>query len=147
MKKTFLRLVVTLFVAFFAVTGFTTEKTYASSRKCVASGCSNYCKSSSIYCYKHECSKTSCHNKAINQGYCSTHASKSSSSSYKSSGSSKSGKRTSGYKSSSSKKSSKKKRYYEMPDCDDYEDYDDFMDDWDGCMPDDSDAEDYWDNW
>lgn len=34
-----------------------------------------------------------------------------------------------------------------MPDCDDYEDYDDFMDDWDGCMPDDLDAEDYWDNW
>lgn len=36
---------------------------------------------------------------------------------------------------------------YEMPDCDDYEDYDDFMDDWDGDMPDGSDAEDYWEDW
>lgn len=34
-----------------------------------------------------------------------------------------------------------------MPDCDDYVDYDDFMDEWDGCMPDGSDAEDYWENW
>lgn len=35
----------------------------------------------------------------------------------------------------------------EMPDCDDYENYEDFMDDWDGYMPDGSDAEDYWENW
>lgn len=35
----------------------------------------------------------------------------------------------------------------EMPDCDDYESYEDFMDDWDGNMPDGSDAEDYWGNW
>ena len=35
----------------------------------------------------------------------------------------------------------------EMPDCDDYADYDDFMDDWDGNMPDGSDAGEYWDNW
>ena len=26
-------------------------------------------------------------------------------------------------------------------------DYDDFMDDWEGNMPDGSDAEDYWENW
>ena len=36
---------------------------------------------------------------------------------------------------------------YDMPDCDDYESYDDFMDDWDGDMPDGSDAEDYWEDW
>ena len=41
-------------------------------------------------------------------------------------------------------KSTKK---YSMPDCDDYDSYEDFMDDWDGFMPDGSDAEDYWENW
>lgn len=40
-----------------------------------------------------------------------------------------------------------KRHDYEMPDCDDYEDFDDFMDDWDGNMPDGSDAEDYWEDW
>ena len=35
----------------------------------------------------------------------------------------------------------------ELPDCDDYEGYEDFMDDWDGYMPDGSDAEDYWEDW
>lgn len=44
--------------------------------------------------------------------------------------------------------SSKKRRIeYEMPDCDDYDSFEDFMDDWDGCMPDGSDAEEYWDDW
>ena len=47
---------------------------------------------------------------------------------------------------SSNKKSSSTKKY-RMPDCDDYESYDDFMDDWDGNMPDGSDAEDYWEDW
>ena len=50
------------------------------------------------------------------------------------------------YKKSSSKKSSKKS-CQEWPDCDDYWDEDEFLDDWDGNMPDDSDAMDYWDNW
>lgn len=35
----------------------------------------------------------------------------------------------------------------ELPDCGDYESYEDFMDDWDGYMPDGSDAEDYWEDW
>lgn len=34
-----------------------------------------------------------------------------------------------------------------MPDCDDYEDIDEFLDDWEGNMPDGSDAEDYWFDW
>lgn len=38
-------------------------------------------------------------------------------------------------------------KQYSMPDCDDYEDFDEFMDEWDGFMPDGSDAEDYWENW
>ena len=143
MKKTFLRFVVALLVAFIVFTGFTPEETYARSGKCNASGCSSYCSTSSWYCYKHECSKTSCHNKATNQGYCSTHAQKS----YSSSSSGKSSSKNNKKSTYSSSKTKSKKKYYDMPDCDDYEDYDDFMDDWDGCMPDDSDAEDYWDNW
>ena len=69
---------------------------------------------------------------------------KNSKSSYK-----KSTKKSSGsgsYKKSSGKKSSKKS-CQEWPDCDDYWDEDEFLDDWDGNMPDDSDAMDYWDNW
>ena len=45
------------------------------------------------------------------------------------------------------KKNTSSEKNYEMPDCDDYESYDDFMDDWDGNMPDGSDAEDYWEDW
>ncbi len=74
---------------------------------------------------------------------------KSSTSSYK-----KTTKKSSGsasYEKSSSKKSSSKKSSKksceEWPDCDDYWDEDEFLDDWDGNMPDDSDAMDYWDNW
>ncbi len=52
----------------------------------------------------------------------------------------------SSYKKSSGKKSSKKS-CQEWPDCDDYWDEDEFLDDWDGNMPDGSDAMDYWDNW
>ena len=52
----------------------------------------------------------------------------------------------SSYKKSYTKKSSKKS-YEEWPDCDDYWDEDEFLDDWDGNMPDGSDAMDYWDNW
>ena len=47
-------------------------------------------------------------------------------------------------KGTTSKKTTKR---VTMPDCDDYDDYDDFMDDWDGFMPDGSDAEDYWEDW
>ncbi len=47
------------------------------------------------------------------------------------------------------KKKVTKKSYYkdEMPDCDDYDNWGEFMDDWDGNIPDGSDASDYWDNW
>lgn len=47
----------------------------------------------------------------------------------------------------SPKKTTTTKKKRRMPDCDDYDSYEDFMDDWDGCMPDGSDAEDYWENW
>ena len=55
--------------------------------------------------------------------------------------------KSSGYKKSAVKKHSFKKSCVEWPDCDDYETEDDFLDDWDGNIPDGSDAEDYWDNW
>ena len=35
----------------------------------------------------------------------------------------------------------------EWPDCDDYDDIEDFLDEWDGYMPDGSDAEEYWSDW
>ena len=47
----------------------------------------------------------------------------------------------------STNKPSTSKRSYSMPDCDDYDYFDDFMDNWDGNMPDGSDAQEYWENW
>lgn len=121
-----------------------------------------------------ECAKFGCHNnKVYGSSYCDSHrssyySSSSHTSPYGSSGrssssttSSYSGKSsTSGSKNSYSGSSSSKSytnSYSKtsnssfgkatMPDCDDYDSYEEFMDDWDGCMPDGSDAEDYWENW
>lgn len=103
--------------------------------KCSEKGCTNNAYHGSKYCSFHECGATSCKSKkAPNSGFCYSHASydevlrKHNSSSAK-----------------KTKKSSSSKR--KMPDCDDYDSYEDFMDDWDGFMPDGSDAEDYWENW
>jgi len=140
-------------------------KISAASKKCSASGCNrtatrgNYCSThgcaecgsyrnnGSVYCNYHAsiklsnrkdvCLRSGCYRaKATGSSYCSEHTIKTTSNSSKTTSS-----RKKSYNSSS--KSSK----YEMPDCDDYEGYDDFMDDWDGCMPDGSDAEDYWEDW
>jgi len=81
----------------------------------------------------------------LSERYTSTSSKSDKSTDSKQTGSSNSKK--SGSSSSSSKKSSNKNNSYDMPDCDDYEDFDDFMDNWDGCMPDGSDAEDYWEDW
>lgn len=103
--------------------------------KCAWSGCDNSPHGSSRYCTKHDLFydggssyKTSYTSNSYSTGYSSskTSSSKSSNVSYKSNTSN---------------------GYTYMPDCDDYVSYDDFMDDWDGYMPDGSDAEDYWDNW
>lgn len=139
---------------------------------CNYSGCSSKKSSGSFYCSTHTCHHGSCTSKVISGSrYCSSHTcGKGRSGCYKevsganekcSSCKNGSTKSSSSYSSTTSKKttttnkntySSKKKtttssKKYTMPDCDDYEDYDDFMDDWDGCMPDGSDAEDYWENW
>ena len=151
----------TLLLAAWIITMAPAETAYAkSSDLCAKPGCNakKYCGS---YCAAHDCCKiksacktanyggrkickeSHCGNTAYSDGYCHKHSKSNSSSSYKSTGKSNS-KGSSSYKKPSS---SKKKSYYDMPDCDDYDSYDDFMDDWDGCMPDGSDAEDYWDNW
>lgn len=133
------------------------EKGY---KTCSASGCYDYAKSGGRYCSSHTCHSSKCTNQASQRGgYCSTHKCKYSgctSSAYYTSGKYKgycnnhawqiSGKTTTSNKTTTKKKTSSGKKY-EMPDCDDYDSYDDFMDDWDGCMPDGSDAEDYWENW
>lgn len=100
--------------------------------KCVHSGCNNRTVSGSNYCSTHKCKKSGCGSAGLNKynGYCSA--------SHKSGSTS---------KKSEKKSSGSSKKSYTIPDCDDYDDYDDFMDDWDGCMPDGSDAEDYWENW
>ena len=108
---------------------------------CSVSGCYDSRTSNSSYCYTHTCRKDGCYNKASDSSddrYCSTHSTKSSKSSTSS---------TSKTTYTPSKKYTSSKPKKKMPDCDDYEDYDDFMDDWDGNMPDGSDAEDYWENW
>lgn len=121
----------------------------STSKECKMDGCSRTTVENSQYCSIHdpfyEGARTYERNNSGNSYSVSASKtnSSSSSSSYKSSSSSSS---SSGYKSNSSSKSSYSSKT-SMPDCDDYEDYDDFMDDWDGYMPDGSDAEDYWENW
>lgn len=100
------------------------KTTTKSSSACLKSGCNNKKVSGGFYCTKHTCQKSGCYKyTGDTTAYCSSHKSS---------------------KSSSSKNTTKK---VTMPDCDDYDSYDDFMDDWDGSMPDGSDAEDYWENW
>lgn len=107
-----------------------TSSTTKSSNTCSKSGCSSKKISGSSYCSKHTCQYSGCSNyTGDTTAYCSKHQSS---------------KRSNISKSTTSKKSTQKVK---MPDCDDYDSYDDFMDDWDGCMPDGSDAEDYWENW
>lgn len=131
---------------------------YCENHTCTVGGCEKEKKSPGIYCSshgclfcdyrelaisgadscrKHTCQEIGCHVWAPRGGYCSKHqemhdnakkANSSSSSSY-------------------TKKSGSKKKYIEWPDPDDYDSFEDFMDDWDGNMPYDMDAEDYWDNW
>lgn len=91
----------------------------------------------SNWCYKHTCSKNGCYANIREGVYCSKHQDTANQS-------------TSSKNNSSSSYISKyrsKKKIVNMPDPDDYDSYEDFMDDWDGNMPDGSDAEDYWEDW
>ena len=120
-----------------------TNKTTSSSsttktKVCAYPKCRVVVKSSGLYCTEHTCSKRYCYSKRRDGSvYCENHSPASSGS--------KTSSNSNNNSSSSNKKNSSKK--VEMPDCDDYDSYEDFMDDWDGFMPDGSDAEDYWENW
>ena len=94
-------------------------ETYCSKHKCACDRCSNKKIRKHKYCEDHTCDKKGCFAKVKdNSNYCKKHSSAAS-----------------------------RSKEAEWPDCDDYEDFEEFMDDWDGHMPDGSDAEDYWDNW
>ncbi len=98
-------------------------------RTCIKAGCNNKCATGSSYCYTHKPSSTT--KKSNNTKKKNNNINKKSSRTYK----------------SSKKKTPKKTDHIDMPDCDDYGSWGEFMDDWDGNMPDGSDASDYWDNW
>ena len=101
-------------------------------KTCFKPGCDNKCAPGSSYCYIHKSAPITkkSNNTSTKKKNSSTTKKKSKSS-------------------NTSKKKLTKKSYYtdDMPDCDDYDSWGDFMDDWDGNIPDGSDASDYWDNW
>ncbi len=103
---------------------------------CAKPGCDRMCDSGQIYCYRHrtydhsERKKKSTSTTTSNTTYNNTKSNKGS------------------YETNNRNKLPKKSYYTDdMPDCDDYDSWGEFMDDWDGNMPDGSDASDYWDNW
>ena len=107
---------------------------YCALHECAVSGCQKCETAGSIYCVNHTCIEPGCSNKATeSSGRCS-----SCEKTYKT-------KNTT--KTKTKYKSKSKSEEVEWPDCDDYEDFDHFMDDWEGEMPDGSNAEDYWDDW
>lgn len=120
MKKILIKLFAAVFTAL-VIWGSYADVTYAKTnyKTCIKSGCNKSRASGSSYCYKHKSgTKTN-----------------------------KSNSLSSSKKTTTSKKKTYSKKHCDMPDPDDYEDFDDFMDDWDGCMPDGSDAEDYYEDW
>ena len=135
---------------------------------CKESRCQQDAVCGSDYCSDHKCHVEGFTKKVSRNGYCSSHQTKKSregieEKTYKTcavNGCTKSTEKNSMF---CKKHTCTKKKCYrqkaskalyckehlkkEMPDCDDYDSFGDFMDDWDGRMPDGSDAEDYWENW
>ena len=99
-----------------------------SARTCIKAGCNKKSATGSSYCYIH---KPSSITMKSNNTKKKNNINKKNPGTYK----------------SSQKITTKKTDYIDMPDCDDYGSWGEFMDDWDGNMPDGSDASDYWDNW
>lgn len=122
---------------------------------CKYPGCNSKAEIGHSYCGWHECTVSTCDRCSVDGGfYCRIHTCKEPGCTNKATEDS--GRCSSCEKAYKTKNTSKKKTTYkyksksdevEWPDCDDYEDFDDFMDDWDGEMPDGSNAEDYWDDW
>lgn len=118
------------------------------SATCHHGSCKKNAISGSLYCASHTCGKgrNGCYREVIGANeLCSSCKEKKKNQSSNSTSSNRS--KSYGSSSYSSNKKSSSTKKYRMPDCDDYESYDDFMDDWDGNMPDGSDAEDYWEDW
>ncbi len=119
------------FLIIMAISGFfmiigALSKDHSSStthaRTCAKPGCDIKCDSGQIYCFKHRTYSTPSQHKKEN---------------------------TQKRNNTDTHRKLTDKSYYtdEMPDPDDYDNWGDFMDDWDGNMPDGSDASDYYDNW
>ena len=107
--------------------------------KCDASGCLALPMNHSKYCKEHAYRYQQNHYYYHKPSTSSSGGSKTSTTSTTGTGSS-----SNSYHSGSSYHHSSKST---MPDCDDYDSFEDFMDDWDGCMPNGMDAEDYWNDW
>lgn len=131
---------------------------YCYSHACWKSSCKKKRVEGGHYCIDHTCYNKGCNNGvgSANEkcSFCKDKAKKAeaekkntSSSTAKQSTTKKITTKSKTYKKSTSKSTSSYKKKVTMPDCDDYDSYEDFMDDWDGYMPDGSDAEDYWENW
>lgn len=122
---------------------------YCSSHTCKHGSCTQKILSGSKYCSSHTCKNSGCYNEVPGANdkcsSCKKNATSTTSTTKKKTSSASSSKKKTSSSSSKKKSSTGKKK--SMPDCDDYDSFDDFMDDWDGCMPDGSDAEDYWENW
>ncbi len=101
-----------------------------SAQTCLHSGCNRKCYLGDRYCYKH---RTNTSTKQKNKNTNRTRNSRSSTMN-----------KTGPYNKGNAANAYCIK---DMPDCDDYGSWGEFMDDWDGNMPDGSDASDYWDNW
>lgn len=113
---------------------------YCVMHECTALNCRNRCVDGGMYCVNHTCKEPGCFNRvALQDSVCEECQNKANR------------KRNAEItrqneltRKSGEDRSTKK---YSMPDCDDYDSYEEFMDEWEGFMPDGSDAEDYWENW
>ena len=129
MKRAFIKLLTVVLL----IVSLTPISVSAKSYKCIASGCKNTCSGKSVYCYKHECSKSGCTSKGIYNGYCSTHKAKTTTST--------TNKKKSYNTSKSSSKSKSYKKTYDSYDSgyedvwlnDDY-DWDRYCNDWDYAL-------------
>lgn len=109
---------------------------YCAIHECTFLNCRNRCVEGGMYCLNHTCKEQGCFNRVAQaNSVCDKCQNKSNR------------KRNAEITRQNERTGEKSTKKYSMPDCDDYDSYEDFMDDWDGFMPDGSDAEDYWENW
>ena len=132
---------------------------YNSRPDCAVNGCESKAVSGGRYCVVHECTVLNCENRCVEGGlYCINHTCKETGCfnrvNARNSMCDECGKKAemkknaeTSHKNENSSTKKKSNGNHLMPDCDDYDSYEEFMDDWDGFMPDGSDAEDYWENW